>query len=253
MRKKRLVIGNWTLLIVILALWAPVVALGKPDGTDQAGAAEASIAAQKIGKDVRVTGEGGIITLEGTVDSLERMERVEKVVAGIKGVSGVRNRLQVGGGIDDGQIAQDAARKVRMYSYYGIFDDIELEVRDGKLILAGQVLTPWRRSDLGTIMKGVAGVHEIENRLEVLPLSTYDDEIRLRLALAIYRHSLLSRYGMGANPSIHIIVKNGNVRLTGVVGTEMEKQLAGTVARVAALYFGFVNDLRTEDELRRKG
>jgi hyperosmotically inducible protein len=60
---------------------------------------------------------------------------------------------------------------------------------------------------------------------------------------AIYFDSALSRYGMEAVPSIHIIVKNGNVTLEGVVDSETDKNLAGLRANGVPNVFSVKNNL----------
>jgi hyperosmotically inducible protein len=242
-------------LFLLAAGWTVPLTLAKAK-LDDAGiskAAEAKITADKIGKEVQVKVDNGVVTLDGTVNTIDQVERTGKAVAKLVGVEAVNNNLRVTTSIDDMKIAENAARQIRCYAYYSIFDDVDLEVHEGKLKLSGQVLTPYRKRDISALMKGVAGVREIEDSLEVLPLSPYDDAIRLRVAGAIYRDPVLFRYGIGANPPIHIIVKNGNVRLTGVVHSKMEKQMAERAARFAALYFGFQNDLLVEEEMAKKG
>jgi osmotically-inducible protein OsmY len=50
---------------------------------------------------------------------------------------------------------------------------------------------------------------------------------------------------MGTHPSIHIIVDNGHVTLTGVVDTQADKDVAGVRASAAGLSFGpVVNNLQ---------
>ena len=48
---------------------------------------------------------------------------------------------------------------------------------------------------------------------------------------AIYSRSALEKYQMGAVPPIHIIVKNQNVTLEGVVNSVSDKDLAGLAAK----------------------
>jgi hyperosmotically inducible protein len=47
-------------------------------------------------------------------------------------------------------------------------------------------------------------------------------------------------------PSIHIVVKNGNVTLVGVVGSTMDKTLAGIAANGVPNVFSVKNDLMVE-------
>jgi hypothetical protein len=73
-----------------------------------------------------------------------------------------------------------------------------------------------------------------------------DDQIRRAVARAIYRDPFFVNYGNQALPPIHIIVKNGNVTLDGVVDNAMARTKAEMDARLAATYFGFTNNLQLE-------
>lgn len=152
----------------------------------------------------------------------------------------------------DEAIAAKAAREIRMYPRYTIWDNINLQVVNGNLELNGQVSQPFKKADLGRLMKRVPGVTSVTNRLEVLPLSRFDDDIRIAVARAIYRDAALSRYAIQAVPPVHIIVKNGTVTLEGVVNNTLEKNIAGIRASGASLSFGpVVNNLRVENEKPR--
>jgi len=152
------------------------------------------------------------------------------------------------GPLSDADIAAKATHEIRMYPRYSIWDNINLRVHDGAVELVGQVSQPYKKQDLQRIMQRVPGVTAVINNLEVLPLSPNDDQLRLRIARAIYRDPVLSRYGIQAVPPIHIIVKNGEVTLEGVVNNEMEKNVAAIRAASAGLSFGPVhNNLRVEN------
>jgi len=71
---------------------------------------------------------------------------------------------------------------------------------------------------IGIDLKKDATTSRLVNNIEVLPLSSMDNQIRAVVYRAIYGDPALSdRYGFRAVPSIHILVKNGNVVLEGVV------------------------------------
>ena len=106
--------------------------------------------------------------------------------------------------------------------------------------MAGGVL----KSDAEGVVKRVEGVRRVINNIEVLPLSGFDNRIRLAEYRAIYRHIGLDRYGFGSMPSIHIIVKNGHVTLTGVVDNAMDRNVAGIQANAVPGVFSVTNDLR---------
>ena len=93
------------------------------------------------------------------------------------------------------------------------------------------------------IQRYVKGVSQVQNDLEVLPVSIYDDQLRLAIARAIYNDPFFVHYATTALPSIHIIVKNGNVTLEGVVNSSLDKAKAGNDARFAATYFSLTNKL----------
>lgn len=133
-----------------------------------------------------------------------------------------------------------------MLPYLNVFDDISFRVDGSTVTLFGEVTKPVLRSDAENVVKRVEGVARVENQIEVLPLSSFDDGIRLRTARAIYGYPALQRYGMGAQPSIHIIVKNGNVTLMGFVSTNMDKQLAFTRANAVPGVFAVNNQLQID-------
>jgi Predicted periplasmic or secreted lipoprotein len=148
----------------------------------------------------------------------------------------------------DSDIAAKAAHEIRMYSRYTIWDNIDVRVNAGNLELLGQVSQPFKKADLQRIVQRVPGVVSVANELEVLPVSFNDDNLRIRVARAIYRDPTLSRYAIQAIPPIHIIVNNGHVTLEGVVNNDMEKQVAFMRASSAGLSFGPVqNNLRVEN------
>jgi hyperosmotically inducible protein len=90
-------------------------------------------------------------------------------------------------------------------------------------------------------------VTNVINEIEVLPLSENDDRIRRAVYRAIYGDPMLStRYGFQALPSIHIIVKNGNVRLEGVVANEMDRNVCNIRANAVSGVFNVQNDLKVE-------
>ena len=70
------------------------------------------------------------------------------------------------------------AQKVRRYVFYTIFDNVDIAVSGGTVTLMGKVLQPYRATDIGRMVAQVHGVKEINNRIETLPVSIYDDQIR---------------------------------------------------------------------------
>jgi hyperosmotically inducible protein len=145
----------------------------------------------------------------------------------------------------DAEIAQSVRHEVLMYPYYGVFDDITFSVDHAHVTLKGAVTEPVKKSDIENIVAKLPGVEGVTGNIQVLPLSPMDNQLRRQVAASIYRFPALSRYGLGTHPSIHIIVDNGHVTLTGVVDSQTDKNLAALRASGAGLSFGaIVNNLQ---------
>jgi hyperosmotically inducible protein len=132
--------------------------------------------------------------------------------------------------------------------YYSVFDWLEAAVKpDGTVILAGEVTRPTLKNDAENRIKRLESALGVIDYVEVLPLSQMDDDLRIALYRAIFRYdSPLFRYATQSVPPIHIIVKNGNITLDGVVGNEMDRNLAGMKAKGVRGAFGVTNNLRVE-------
>jgi hyperosmotically inducible protein len=151
------------------------------------------------------------------------------------------------GNADESELIQKVRHNLLMLPYYGVFDDLGFSVNGGTVVLSGEVTRPTLKDDAGSTVKKIAGVTEVVNNIEVLPLSPEDDRIRMAAYRAIYGDPTLStKYGYRAAPSIHIIVKNGNIRLEGVVASEMDKNIAGIRAKGVHGAFDVQNALRID-------
>jgi hyperosmotically inducible periplasmic protein len=148
----------------------------------------------------------------------------------------------------DYRIFKAAASRVTTYTQFTIFDDVRASVDAGVVTLTGKVTMPYKRTDLENRIARVEGVRQVINRIEVLPVSTFDDELRHRIARAIYGNPSFWHYAAMANPPIHIVVDRGRVTLTGVVASEVEKMLARSIATGFG-EFSVTNELRTDAEV----
>lgn len=151
----------------------------------------------------------------------------------------------------DLQVFNDISDTVNGYSFFTIFDDVNANVESGTVTLTGKVTQPFKRTDIEKRVAKVEGVQHVVNKIEVLPVSQFDDDLRYRIARSIYGNANFWNYAMMANPPIHIIVDRGHVTLTGVVQSNVDRMLA----RSLATQFGAMsvsNDLKTEDEVREQ-
>ncbi len=144
-------------------------------------------------------------------------------------------------------LAEQVRHQLVMLPYYGVFDNLEYEIQDnGKVVLSGQVTRPTLKNDAENVTGRLAGVGKVTNDIEVLPLSKVDDRIRIALYRTIFFNTQLDRYALQAVPPIHIIVKNGNVTLVGMVANQTDKDIAGILARGVPGIFKVTNSLEVE-------
>lgn len=149
----------------------------------------------------------------------------------------------------DLQVFYDISRSVNGYTQFTIFDDVNASVKDGIVTLTGKVTMPYKRHDIAKRVAEIDGVREVRDQITVLPVSQFDDQLRYRIARAIYGNPSFWNYAIMPNPPIHIIVEHGRVTLTGVVQSEVDRMLA----RSLAADFGAMsvtNNLKTDAEMR---
>jgi hyperosmotically inducible protein len=127
--------------------------------------------------------------------------------------------------------------------WYSVFDIIKYSVKDDEVTLMGAVVNPTVKSDAENAVKHIEGVEKVNDQIEVLPPSPMDDQIRRAEYRAIYSQGTLSRYGVGALQSIHIIVKGGHVTLEGEVDSQADKNAANIYANGVAGVFSVANNL----------
>lgn len=130
--------------------------------------------------------------------------------------------------------------------FYSVFDNLAYQVNGDHVALLGQAVTPTLKSDAEKAVKSIEGVAAVDNKIEVLPLSPMDDQIRRAEFRAIYSAPGMEKYAIQAVPPIHIIVKGGHVTLVGVVANQMDKILAETRAKSVPGTFSITDELRVE-------
>jgi hyperosmotically inducible protein len=146
------------------------------------------------------------------------------------------------------KLIKEVRHQLVMLPYYSVFDNLAYKVDGDTVTLYGQVTRPTLKSDAEAAVKSIEGVASVVNNIEVLPLSPMDDQLRRAVYRAIYGDSALSRYSIQAVPPIHIIVKNGNATLEGVVDSESDKNLANLRASQVPNVFSVKNNLVVANE-----
>jgi hyperosmotically inducible protein len=149
----------------------------------------------------------------------------------------------------DALIFKDVAKAVTSYPRFTMFDDVSADVAAGVVTLNGKVTMPYKATDIKWRVSRIAGVQQVRNEIQVLPVSLFDESLRFQLARTIYGNSAFWPYATMVNPPIHILVENGNVTLTGVVSNNVERMLAFSLASSCG-GFAVRNELKTDAEMR---
>jgi hyperosmotically inducible periplasmic protein len=169
------------------------------------------------------------------------------------------------------RIAKEVQKRLGSLTNYGVFDWITFGFHGKTVVLKGFASRPTLKSSAANVLKGIPGVESVDNQIAVLPNSPNDDRIRAAVYNRIYTQTSLRKYnanqgsvaqamgpggrsvammagGITNDPprgfhAIHIIVKNGNVALYGVVNNESDAAIAGMQANSAPGAFSVDNDL----------
>ena len=148
------------------------------------------------------------------------------------------------------RLLDEVAKKVNTYAWFTVFDDVNASLDNGVVTLTGKVTMPYKRNEIANRVAKVDGIREVHNKIEVLPVSQMDDDLRYRIARAIYSHPAFWHYATMIDPPIHIIVNRGHVTLTGVVNSEVDRMVARSLAS-QFLAFSVKSEIKTTAEARQ--
>jgi hyperosmotically inducible protein len=150
---------------------------------------------------------------------------------------------RAGGQPSDRNLFERVEEVVLTYPQYGVFDSIDVDVQDRVVTLSGRVTDPKKKDEIEKRVQKIDGVRSLTNDIGVLPLSLADDELRYRVARAIYNHPMFWMHGQRPVPPIHIIVEHGRVILTGLADSEAQRSMAASLAQVSGS-FGVTNRIK---------
>ncbi len=246
MKKQALAVS--VALVVLLSMTA-MAATGRYDQQIQQAVSQ-KIHDTKQLQNVGASVEDGIVTLTGTAglyqDKLDAAKKVKKLT----NVTGVRNDIVVAGEtVPDGQLQQKLAKKLaydRVGYYDNTFNYLALDVKDGVVTINGDTMNDVAKDSALAIVARTPGVKDVVNQVTVLPVSIFDDSIRVRTARVIYRDSVLGRYATDPVHPIRIVVDKGHVTLYGTVESAMDKTIAGIRANSVPGAFSVENKLMVD-------
>ena len=225
-----------------LALAAPLLAREHrgnrpPDPTDAQilQDVQKAIADHPSFKDIRASVDDRVVTLEGSVEDYHNKVRAADILRHADDkVEGVRNLLAVNTQtVPDEQLKSKLADKLRYDRVdRGImFNNLTLDVKNGNVALGGEVRTDVDRASAVSIVENTPGVKNLVENIKVAPVSFHDDDLRIKIARAIYGHPALQKYALDPQAPIRIVVDQGHVTLFGVVDSQMDKQIAEVQAK----------------------
>lgn len=198
---------------------------------------------------VKVAVEGGIATLTGTVDLYQYKADAQKRVSKAKGVKATRNLIEVSGTkVADDRLQQNLVDRLSYdrVGYGNVFNAISVKVDRGVAYLDGHARTYMDRDSAVALVATTPGVLDLVDSVEVDPVSIMDDEIRIRVARAVYGDTSLQKYAINPAKPIRISVQDGKVSLYGMVINEMDSNLAYMRANGVPGVFQVENHLQVE-------
>lgn len=182
--------------------------------------------------DIRIQSRDGVVTLTGTVSEESHLSLAADTVADLPGVKSVDSRLELKGDIPEKN--SDAWIHVKIKTMLMLHRNldgahIEVEVKEGRVILRGQVGTPAEKDLTTEYVKDVEGVKDVDNEMTLAnaPLKKHrtvgqfidDSSIYSQVKLALLFHRGPSPFGT------KISVKKGVVTVTGKARSAAEIEL----------------------------
>jgi hyperosmotically inducible periplasmic protein len=206
-------------------------------------------------KGVHVSVQNGIATLTGTVKVYADKMDAEKSASKVKGLTSAVNDIEVAAGESTDQQLQDKLRKQLAYDrvgYGNAFNAIEVSVQNGVATLSGHALGPVAKSSALSLASHTPGITQVVDHIQVDPVSPMDDQIRQRVARAVYGYPSLNKYAIDPANPIRITVVNGHVILSGVVDSQADKDVAGIQANTVPGVFSVANNIQVAGQPKER-
>ena len=262
MRTTRIALVTATLAGTLWGLPQGLLAVAQPldsGATAQAVSPQAGGAAARLNKkefrDVKVSENQGIATLTGTVDLYAYKAEADKRVRKANGVTQVHNLIEVAGPAIPDQVLWAKLSDKLAYDrvFYGnAFNAITVSVQNGDVTLGGHALSYFSRDSALALVNYYPGVKNVADEIQVDPVSTFDNRIRMQLFRSIYGYPTLNRYAIDPAKPIRISVQNGHVELYGMVDSQADKDVAFLRANAVPGVFEVKNYLQVADAPAKK-
>ena len=208
------------------------------------------------------------------------MFRHTRIAAALTGLTLMLAGVSISALAEPASTVENIRKELMQLPYYGVFDFLAFSYDKGTVTLMGYAYHGTLKHDATRAAKRASGVDQVIDKVEELPVSQNDDELRWQTYYAIYRDPFLSRYAPGGGVlwghrhpfddgfhaiglrrfpgmeplgdyPLHIIVKRGTITLLGVLDSEADRTVAGLRARGVAGSFGVENELVVESRRGR--
>ncbi len=227
---------------------------------------EAALAADEaLGKsNIRVTSvNAGVVLLEGDAKTLSDHRRAIEDAAGVDGVVRIESSIESPNELADAEIWQEGGTDAAMAENSAARDmwitsaaklrlmsnsdtpalEINVDTSDGIVTLFGTVPSQQSKQAAASEVRKVHGVRDVKNDLQVVAeakaerVAAEDDDVRSAI------EKRLEARGDLAGSDIDVEVSNGVARLTGSVGSQVDRVTALTVARATSGVRAVLDDL----------
>ena len=244
MKQSRLFLSAVLALVLGLTSWASAASTLDDEAIRTAVENKLDQKDIKNGEGPWVAVENGTVTLQGKVKSIWAKTEAVKLAMDVDEVVAVRDELEISFGESDEKVTEEIAKKVRSFPFYTVYDDVNLAIDEGHVVLEGRVTMPFKSDEIEKRVSKVLGVQSVQNNIKTLSVSIHDQRLRASLTRRIYGNPIFSTYAFRSQPPIHIVVEGGNVVLTGAVRSNVERFKAETIARSTFGVFKVENRLQ---------
>ena len=139
--------------------------------------------------------------------------------------------------------------ELAMMPYISEFDFISFTLSGSEVILTGWTVRATNRDEAYNRVKDIEGVETVANNIDILPLGSFDMQIRAGARAALQRN--LSRYFWGSGSDIKIVVKNGQIILLGTVASKADSDIAYIQCNGVPMAFKVFNLLRVQSATKK--